>query len=168
MRIQRIISASAVLLLMSCGNKSTDSSSTFQESSNQIDSQTAEYALGSTGPGGGIVFYDAGSVQSWGRYLEAAPMDLPGEYNWQDAISAVEKYSGGGHSDWRLPTIEEWELLSKNAQLVGGFLVANYWSSTEIDAEYSWYWNFTSGTSAGDGWKPFSSGIYARPVRAFE
>ena len=29
--------------------------------------------IGNTGPGGGVVFYDAGSQQSWGRYLEFAP-----------------------------------------------------------------------------------------------
>ena len=30
------------------------------------------YQVGDTGPSGGIIFYDAGSTQSWGRYLEAA------------------------------------------------------------------------------------------------
>lgn len=30
-------------------------------------------AVGDTGPGGGTVFYAAGTTQSWGRYLEAAP-----------------------------------------------------------------------------------------------
>ncbi len=34
--------------------------------------------IGSTGPGGGIVFFDAGSQQSWGRYLEYAPKDWYG------------------------------------------------------------------------------------------
>lgn len=36
------------------------------------------YAIGSVGPGGGIVFYDAGKPQSWGRYLEVVPADCEG------------------------------------------------------------------------------------------
>jgi hypothetical protein len=31
------------------------------------------YKVGTTGPGGGQIFYNAGSVQSWGQYLELAP-----------------------------------------------------------------------------------------------
>jgi len=31
------------------------------------------FQIYSTGPGGGTIFYDAGSQQSWGRYLEVAP-----------------------------------------------------------------------------------------------
>ncbi len=36
---------------------------------------TDGYNVGDTGPGGGIVFYDAVTAQSWGRYLEVAPTD---------------------------------------------------------------------------------------------
>lgn len=38
-------------------------------------SPTKVYAIGEAGPAGGIVFYDAGSTLSWGRYLEAASSD---------------------------------------------------------------------------------------------
>ena len=37
-----------------------------------------ECAIGDIGPGGGMVFYDAGSEQAWGRYMEAAPADWNG------------------------------------------------------------------------------------------
>ena len=36
-------------------------------------------AIGDTGPGGGIVFHDAGSTASWGRYLEVAPAGWSGK-----------------------------------------------------------------------------------------
>jgi hypothetical protein len=35
--------------------------------------------LGSVGPAGGTIFYDAGSVKSWGRYLEVAPILKTGD-----------------------------------------------------------------------------------------
>ena len=41
-------------------------------SSHGKGSRMTVYNLGDTGPGGGIVFYDAGSNLSWGRYLETA------------------------------------------------------------------------------------------------
>jgi hypothetical protein len=42
--------------------------------------------VGRTGPGGGIVFYDAGSQQSWGRYLEFAPR------GWSGGVENVTKW----------------------------------------------------------------------------
>ncbi|GAB6391813.1 MAG: DUF1566 domain-containing protein [Treponematales bacterium] len=50
--------------------------------------------VGDTGPAGGTIFYDKGSGGGGWRYLEAAPEDLPGEY---DEGSGVYGYSWGGY-----------------------------------------------------------------------
>jgi len=145
--------------------------------------------IGSKGPGGGIVFYDAGSQQSWGRYLEVAPIDWSGsstdpKEKWcvagvdygnfqknpgtgtssiesflgseigtgtkntdlmiakctQGAANLARKYSGGGKSDWSLPSREEFVVLWKY-QLTDKYLVegnpGTFWTSTEWGYHYA-------------------------------
>ncbi len=48
--------------------------------------------VGNPGPGGGIVFYDAGSAQAWGRYLEVA---CAGWQNGCDGTTADQVVSWG-------------------------------------------------------------------------
>jgi hypothetical protein len=48
---------------------------------NKNCSPNPKCSVGSIGPGGGEVFYDAGSQQSWGRYLEVAPIGWSGTTN---------------------------------------------------------------------------------------
>jgi hypothetical protein len=55
-----------------------------------------------TGPGGGFVFYDAGSRQSWGQYLEAAPKGWAGT-DWDPKIIWCDAGPLGG-KDVRVDT----------------------------------------------------------------
>ncbi len=90
--------------------------------------------VGDVGPGGGIVFYDAGSMQSWGRYLEASMTDLPPS-QWHDAMTAAQAYESGGVADWRLPSIDELKLMFAQSAIIGGFKRSGndqqYWSASE-------------------------------------
>jgi len=57
-------------------------------------------AIGDTGPGGGIVFFDAGAAQSWGRYLEVAPKDLePSAFGCVGAEPAGVAVIGAGFAN---------------------------------------------------------------------
>jgi len=76
----------SLFALSSCG--SSDASRTRNA---ELDSRTCaeggECAVGDVGPGGGVVFYDAGSDLAWGRYLEAANL------YWGDGLPAQLKSS---------------------------------------------------------------------------
>ncbi len=49
-----------------------------------------------TGPGGGLIFYDAGSTQSWGRYIEAAPSDQSTGIRWYNGSYIVTGATAAG------------------------------------------------------------------------
>jgi TolB-like protein len=53
------------------------------------------YKIGDTGPAGGIVFYDMGFTMNGWRYLEAAPADIPGVWQWGAVGTKVRGTSNG-------------------------------------------------------------------------
>lgn len=87
------------------------------------------------------------------------------------AATVCDQYSNGGFSDWYLPAIWELDQIYNNAYVItmilgttDGITTYDYWSSTEIDANYAWMKYFDKGytfnTSKGNG-------LYVRAVRRF-
>ena len=88
------------------------------------------YKIGDKGPGGGIVFYTKN-----GKYMECS-RDL-GKAKWSKALQTARKYKGGNKNGWRLPTIDELNLVYDNLfkNGYGDFSEENYWSSSEVSKE---------------------------------
>lgn len=97
---------------------------------------------------GGYIVYEKD-----GHGLIAAPKDLSGMLNYEEAKKACEDLVLNGFSDWRLPTKKELNQLYQNKDIVGGFDNIYYWSATEYDG-YTWNQNFRSGlqNSSGHGY----------------
>jgi regulator of replication initiation timing len=92
--------------------------------------------------------------------LEVMTEDL-GEMYWNEAMNACADFRDG----WRLPTMEELNILYENKDKIGGFASDNYWSSTETVNGYAWIQNFSNGL-----WLNYNIGYghyYVRAVRAF-
>ena len=152
----------------------------------------SECNVGDIGPGGGLVFYDAGSVKPWGRYLEAGPelaaegwcddwqLDVAGTKFWigageantkliaaacgAGAANTVSDYDVGGKTDWFLPSGDELNALNEQQAGLGGFASVFYWSSSQGDARGAWAQILGDG-SANSVNKYLA--LRVRPVRAF-
>jgi hypothetical protein len=104
------------------------------------------FNVGDEGPSRGYIFFAEN-----GRYLECSfVIDGVGRVNWEAAQNAVKNYRGGRFSDWRLPTIDELELIYNNLRLqsIGGFNLDRFWSSEqdEDNEDYVKVINFLDGT----------------------
>ena len=101
--------------------------------------------------------------------LEIAQHDFPEYKNWVDSKKACADLGNG----WRLPTKDELNLMYKNKDKIGGF--ANYhsnnyyWSSTEYDYNYAWFFSFDLGSAYYDDYSEGSklTTYYVRAVRSF-
>lgn len=83
-----------------------------------------------------------------GRPLYAMPEDLIDRndcrHDWAYAQRRASEQTFGGHTDWRVPTKEELDLLYQNRSVIGG-LYGDYWSSSEFAGALGWSHSFNFG-----------------------
>ena len=116
--------------------------------------------IGDEGTGGGIIFY----VRSDNTYMECSKDDL-GQYGYDQSVTIARNYRGGGFTDWRLPNIDELDLMYRNLKLKGlGGFSSMYWSSSLVSNVHTRVQDFRDGIQL-NGHK---TNIYLiRAVRSF-
>lgn len=100
--------------------------------------------IGDIGPAGGIIFYIEGN-----KAFECSE-DL-GTGNWSDAKSTACYYSGGGYTDWYLPSKGELNLVYENLKAKNLIKSSDrYWSATPSDTFnphlFAWAKSFADGS----------------------
>ena len=118
---------------------------------------TTSYYIGQS-YGGGIIFYIDGTGQH--GYISAAS-DQSGGETWSNAVSLCNNLVLNGKDDWFLPDLGAFDLLYAQKDVVGGFAVATYWSSTGFNLPWYAYWKYF-----GDGRVGYADTSLAKPVRA--
>ena len=82
------------------------------------------------------------------------------------AAGLARAYTGGGYSDWYLPSKDELNKLYLNREAIGGFANNLYWSSTEYNGNFYFAWgqNFNGGAQGPN----VKTGLnYVCAIRAF-
>jgi hypothetical protein len=123
--------------------------------------------------GGGIIFWIDGSGQHgliaaaddqsskapWGCFGTLIGKTTPAAGSGQSNTSAILNSCNqsesaasicndlvlNGYNDWYLPSKEELNLMFEQKEVIGGLNNANYWSSSEAEANFAWYQSFVDG-----------------------
>ena len=122
---------------------------------------------------GGYVVYEKD-----GHGLIMSPIDIIGTFNWDDAKKACEEFDLNNYNDWRLPTINELELIYKNIFNFSSFNIGDidkhlpYWSSDSKGSDETFYFYFGRGgnwidESVGSRWLNKNEFYNVRPVRSY-
>lgn len=82
------------------------------------------------------------------------------------AAAYADAYVFDGKDDWYLPSKEEFLEMFKQKELIGGFSIADYWSSSEVESVYAWSQFFFEGHPQLLHPKNHYT-HYIRPVRSF-
>ena len=110
---------------------------------------------------GGIIFY-LDETNEHG--LIVSTQDLSGTADWDEAIQYCRDHRAGGFDDWRLPAIDELNLLYLNKDKIGSFERFSYWSCTEYAEHFGWFQHFHNGMQDND----FKDNTcYVRAIRSF-
>ena len=120
------------------------------------------WCLGSKGGSYSINGADATGVGAgFANTTAMLPVCYPG-----DAGNVARSYTGGGLTDWSLPSKNELNALYTYSGRagVGGFNSGGYWSSTQYKGNYAWYESFYQGNQ--DYYEKYRT-LGVRPVRAF-
>ena len=90
------------------------------------------------------------------------------------AAGLARAYTGGGYTDWFLPSKDELNTMYTKRATINTTALANsgsnfrtnyYWSSTEDDSESAWRQNFNNGNQSNYG--KLATNLSVRAVRAF-
>ncbi len=127
--------------------------------------------VGDVGPGGGIVYYDAGSPQWWGRFLEAKTTSTPAGGIWGVGTSLVPKSPvvmkqlGMGLDNSVLMSKDPTSLYSRlrNSAFAGSFYLP---SKDELDVLYN-YWRISGDSRLKYSAAPMWSSTDASPTFAW-
>ena len=100
-------------------------------------------SVGSVGPGGGVIFYDAGSMQWWGRYLEAKTTSVLADGPWGSAVGkpgVASKEIGMGRANSELMARDSSSVYTRKRSYFGTGANEFYLpSKDELDVLYN-YW----------------------------